>query len=110
MRTILTIVVAASLAGCASGEFGDPISLCDSEIVSLGGNRYAATGKYANGCGSTYEARHAKVYCERMGKDFRVTQLSSTSGDVFQSRNSTVFECMPKLTLPRFDVHQPTQP
>jgi hypothetical protein len=93
-RLLLAAMMVSSMAGCATSQFGTGIDLCDSNIVSLGGNRYAASGKYGNGCGQTYEARHAQVYCSRMGKDFRVTQLSSTSGDIYQSRNSTIFDCV----------------
>jgi len=92
VAVVLTIVE-VGLTGCVS-KFGDKISLCDSNIVSLGGANYAATGENANGCGETYEARHAAIFCIRMHKDVRITQLSTPIGDIYKSRTPTLFKCV----------------
>jgi hypothetical protein len=86
MKIFIAILLLSSLVGCAG--------ICDSNVVRIGPNTYAASGKYGNGCGDVYEAEAARKYCGQYGRDFQVVELGKTSGDIYQSRSSTTFKCL----------------
>lgn len=92
MKAAILSAIAIALSGCASSDFDNGISLCDSEITDLGGNNYVASPIHLKGCG--YEARHAKIFCNRKNMDFRIDKLGEEVGLVLTSKTGTLFRCV----------------
>lgn len=88
-KSWLSLAAVVALAGCGTSQWGDPGgALCDSNMVQLGPDTYMATGKYGNGCGSSYKIRHAGQFCRQQGAEVIVQNIdNSPGGDV-------IFQCL----------------